>query len=311
VDHVNSVEPMEDKPWLVIDGSMESPHRGNVYVAWTRFDVYGSKNPEHKSHILFARSRDGGKTFAPPVRISDKPGNAVDDSGTVEGAVPAVGPRGEVYLVWSGPEGLVFDKSLDGGWSFGEDKVIAKTPGGWEVPVPGLPRHNGMPVTAVDLSRGRHRGSIYVNWIDVRHGDADVFVTCSRDQGATWGEPVRVNDDPKGNGKAQLFTWMAVDPADGSVNVVFFDRRDTTDHRMGLTLARSVDGGQTFVNYAVNQEPFAVEGRVFFGDYIGVAAQAGRVVAVYPHTVGRGELALSAAVFRFQPGKQATRDEAE
>src|SRR5206468_3371483 len=94
VDHVNSIEPMEDKPWLAVDGSPDSPHRGNIYVAWTRFDVYGSKNPEHKSHILLARSRDGGKSFAPPIRVSDKPGNALDDSGTVEGAVPAVGPRG-------------------------------------------------------------------------------------------------------------------------------------------------------------------------------------------------------------------------
>src|SRR5207249_8203130 len=112
---------------------------------------------------------------------------------------------------------------------------------------------------------------IYVNRIDTRFGDPDVFVAHSRDQGATWSEPVRVNDDPKGNGKAQLFTWMAVDPADGSVNVIFFDRRNTTDHRMGLTLARSVDGGRTFVNHPVNQEPFAVDGSVFFGDYIGVA----------------------------------------
>lgn len=46
-----------------------------------------------------------------------------------------------------------------------------------------------------------------------------MFLLASRDGGRTWGAPVRVNDDPKG--AAQMFTWMAVDPVDGSVNIVF------------------------------------------------------------------------------------------
>ncbi len=306
VDHVNSVTPFEDKPWVAADGSADSPHRGNIYVAWTRFDVYGSRNPEHKSHIYFARSRDGGKSFEVPVRVSDKPGDALDDDGTVEGAVPAVGPKGEVYLAWGGPQGIVFDTSADGGWSFGADKVVTETPGGWTLPAAGMSRHNGLPVTAADISNGKHRGSVYVNWIDERNGDLDVFVIASRDGGATWGEPIRVNDDPKGNGKAQLFTWMAVDRADGSVNVFFYDRRDQKDTRQGLTLARSVDGGKTFVNHRVAQEPFACDERVFFGDYLGVAAQSGLVIGVYPHVTGPRELALSAARFRFKPGTQET-----
>src|SRR5947207_10084816 len=39
VDHVNTLEPFEDKPWLAAD-TTESPHKGNICVAWTRFDVY-------------------------------------------------------------------------------------------------------------------------------------------------------------------------------------------------------------------------------------------------------------------------------
>src|SRR5262249_10333795 len=110
VDHVNTLEPFEDKPWLAIDTNPDSPHQGNIYVAWTRFDVYGSKDPAHKSHIYFARSRDGGRTFAPIQRISAEPGGAVDDSNTVEGAMPAVGPKGEVYIAWAGPKGIVFTR---------------------------------------------------------------------------------------------------------------------------------------------------------------------------------------------------------
>src|SRR5439155_8951058 len=187
-----------------------------------------------KSHIYWARSRDGGRSFSPARRISDQPGGAADDSNTVEGAMPAAGPGGEVYVVWAGPKGLVFKKSSDGGWSFGEDRILAQTPGGWDFPVAGLSRHNGLPVTGVDRSRGPHRGSLYVTWIDKRHGDPDVFLLASRDGGSTWSEPVRVNDDAKGNGKEQLFAWLAVDPRDGSVNVIFYDRRHQADTLTGL-----------------------------------------------------------------------------
>jgi hypothetical protein len=307
VDHLNTAIPFEDKPWLGVDDAEESPNRANVYVAWTRFDVYGSDRPEDKSHIWFARSRDGARTFTPPVRVSDAPGDAKDGDGTVEGVVPSIGVKGEVYLVWAGPAGLVFDRSIDGGYSFGTDKVISQMPGGWDIPLPGIPRHNGMPVTAVDHSRGPDRGTLYVNWIDERNGDTDVFVMASRDGGATWSAPTRVNDDAKGNKRAQLFTWLAVDPADGSVNVVFLDRRDGDGSANSVMVARSVDGGKTFVNHRVNRPAFPSNTDVFYGDYLGIDAHGGRVVAAYPVFIeGRTRLMLEAAVFRFKPGSNET-----
>src|SRR5215212_3460860 len=248
INHVNTVTPFEDKPGLIVDNATASRWKGNVYLAWTRFDVYGSSNPEHRSQIYFTRSTDQGQTFSMPFRISDTGGDCLDSDNTVEGAVPAVGPNGEVYIVWAGPLGLVFDKSTDGGLSFGKDTVIGNIPGGWDFSVTGLERANGMPTTAVDLSDGPNKGTLYVNWIDARNGDPDVFVMSSRDGGDKWSQPVRVNDDKMKNGKEQFFTWMAVDPVDGSVNVVFYDRRDTSRAVTGLTLGRSVDGGRTFVN---------------------------------------------------------------
>ena len=106
INHINSVTPFEDKPGLVVDNAPESPNKGNVYLAWTRFDVYGSSDPDCHSQIYFSRSTDGGKTFAMPIRISDSAGDCRDSDDTVEGAVPAVGPKGEVYIVWAGPLGL-------------------------------------------------------------------------------------------------------------------------------------------------------------------------------------------------------------
>ncbi|MCC7031404.1 MAG: exo-alpha-sialidase [Acidobacteria bacterium] len=302
VDHVNTAIPFEDKPWTVVDRAVDSPHRGSVYVAWTRFDVYGSADPLHRTHIWFARSRDGGGSFQPPLRISDDSGDAKDSDGTVEGAVPAVGPKGEVYVAWAGPKGLSFDRSDDGGWTFGSDTVIGSLTGGWDIPVPGVARHNGMPVTAVDLSGGANRGTVYINFIDERNGDTDVFLLASRDGGRTWAAPVRVNDDPRG--AAQMFTWMAVDPADGAINVVFHDRRGLSGTMTGVTLARSTDGGRTFVNHRVPVEPFdCCAASSFVGDYNGVDAYAGRVVAVFP-TVKGPEQRILAAVMRFRPGTQ-------
>src|SRR5262249_1782247 len=131
IELFNSVEPHEDKPCLKADGSPDSPHRGHLYVAWTRFDVYGSSKPEHKSHIYFSRSVDAGKSFAVPQRISEQPGDARDKSDTVMGACPAVGPKGEVYVVWAGPKSLFFTLSSDAGVTFGKNKVISDC-AGWD-----------------------------------------------------------------------------------------------------------------------------------------------------------------------------------
>jgi hypothetical protein len=291
VDHRNTVLPFEDKPWMAADGN-------TVYLAWTRFDEYGIADPACRTHIVVARSSDGARTFAMPRPISDDPGDCVDSDNTVEGAVPAIGMDGRVHVVWAGPKGLSYDWSADGvAWQ--ADRVIASNPGGWDLPVAGITRHNGMPVTAVDRGEGTHRGTIYVNWIDERNGDPDVFVIRSRDNGTTWSAPVRVNDDPVGNGAAQFFTWMAVDPSDGSVNTLFYDRRGRTGTLSGLTLARSTDGGATFTNYPVAVADFEVSDTITFGDYLGVDARDGRVAGVFPAVEG-GKVVLSAAIFDFR-----------
>jgi len=304
INHVNTVTPFEDKPGIVTDNAEGSRYKGNVYVAWTRFDVYGSSDPQCHSHIYFSRSIDGGKTFAMPFRISDNAGDCRDTSSTVEGVVPAAGPNGEVYVVWAGPLGLVFKKSLDGGLSFSKENIIDQLPGGWDFSMEGLDRANGMPVTGIDLSNSKNKGSLYVNWIDNRNGDRDVFVMSSRDGGETWSAPIRVNDDPLKNGKAQFFTWMSVDPVDGSINVVFYDRRDTEGALTKLTLARSIDGGRTFRNHKIDQPPFACDPKVFFGDYTGIAAYNGRVVPIFMHFTEEKKLAVSVALFHFKPGTQ-------
>ncbi len=42
----------------------------------------------------------------------------------------------------------------------------------------------------------------------------------------------------------QFFTWMSVDPVDGSVNIIYYDRREGDGSGVHVYLARSIDGGR-------------------------------------------------------------------
>ena len=281
IEHLNSIVPFEDKPYPGIDLSPDSPFRGNLYVAWTRFTRYGSASPDDSSFIYIVKSSDGGRTFSRPARIPAGGGDALDGDGTVEGAVPAAGPDGTVYMTWSGPRGIEFTRSRDGGASWERARTILEQPGGWDIKIEGLLRANGMPVTAADISDGPHRGTVYVNWADERNGDSDIFLASSVDDGVTWSEPLRVNQDPVGNGRGQFFTWMSVDPVDGSVNIVYYDRREGDGSGVHVYLARSTDGGRSFAEYRISEQPFVPRADRFFGDYNGISAYGGRVAALW------------------------------
>ncbi|MFZ0923257.1 MAG: sialidase family protein, partial [Candidatus Acidiferrales bacterium] len=126
------------------------------------------------------------------------------------------------------------------------------------------------------------------------NGDVDVFCSTSEDHGMTWGPAVRVNTDAVHDGADQFFQWMAVDAADGSVNVVFYDRRgDPENRKQTVTLARSTDGGKTFANYAWNAQAFDAQ-EAFIGDYTGIAALDGRVYGVWTVKPAPGEAAKGA-----------------
>jgi len=270
----------QDKEWLAADitGSI---YHNNLYMAWTEFDVLGSSNPADSTRILFSRSTDAGAHWATPVRVSDVGGLCLDDDETVEGAVPAVGPNGEVYLAWAGHSLIYFDKSTDGGVTWGNDVVITTQPGGWDFAISGIYRCNGMPITACDISGSPYNGHVYVGWSDQRNGvgDTDVFLMKSTDGGATWGGFVRVNDDAPGS--QQFFPWMCVDPLTGYVYFVFYDRRSTIGDATDVYVAQSSDGGATFTNYEVSDNSFIPDSGVFFGDYINIAALGGKVYPIW------------------------------
>jgi hypothetical protein len=151
----------QDKHWIAVDRT-----NNNLYVTWTQFDEYDPTppNPLDSSMILFSKSLDGGETWSQAKRINRVAGDCYDSDNTVEGAVPAVGPNGEIYVSWAGPAGLVFNRSLDQGETWMSNNVLVnEMPGGWDFAMPGISRANGLPITCCDLSNGPHRGTIYLH----------------------------------------------------------------------------------------------------------------------------------------------------
>ncbi len=278
-DHIPVVEqptqpgiPFEDKPYIIADTGAGS-YAGNLYVGWTRWTLTGSE-------ILLSRSTDGGKTWSKPVEIDGHPGLPRDDNGANEGFDAVVGPDGTLYATWNAGNQIMLTTSHDGGVTFSPPIPVIET-----APIifaiEGLERANGFAQISIDPRGGHAGGNLYVTWSDYRNGDLDVFCAVSRDHGRTWSAPVRVNTDAPHDGAEQFFQWLAVDPATGAVNVVFYDRRtDPKNQKQTVVLARSVDEGKSFSNYAWTDNLFDASG-VFFGDYTGIAAFGDRVYGAW------------------------------
>lgn len=277
----------QDKQWYAID-----PKTNHIYLTWTQFDKYGSTDSKDSSHILFSKSIDAGQTWSEAKRINAIGGDCIDSDNTVEGAMPAVGPNGELYVVWAGSQGLVFNKSLDGGNTWlSKETPITSTPGGWDLSIPGINRSNGLPVTVCDLSDGPNRGTIYVNWTDQRNGstNTDVWLVKSKDGGISWSAPIKVNND--NTNRHQFFTWMAIDQTNGNLYFVFYDRRNYTGLQTDVYMAISNDGGNTFLNKRISETPFIPNAGIFFGDYTNIVAHNNIVRPIWTR-LHNGELSV-------------------
>jgi hypothetical protein len=267
----------EDMPRLFADNQAASPYHGTLYEGWIEWQM-------DRSIMLFARSTDQGRTWSAPIRVSTQAGYPRDDNGDVVGFMGIVGPRGTIYAVWNWGSTIVLAESHDGGRTFAPSRPVMKVGPpyfGGTGGVPGVGRVFGFPQVGLDP----HSGRLYLSWSDYRNGDIDVFVASSADRGRTFSAPVRVNSDSLHDGRDQFFQWMAVDPVTGDVYVQFYDRRgDPENQRTGFTLARSTNGGRTFVNYDWTGSTFLGRG-AFLGDYTWLTAYDGRVYGVWAETV--------------------------
>ena len=284
----------QDKHWLAVD-----PKNNHIFCTWTEFDRYNSKRSKDKSRILFSKSSSSGKSWTEPIAINQFDGDCLDDDNTTEGAVPAAGPKGEIYVAWAWNNRIWFDRSVDGGRTWlDKDIIVASQPGGWNINIPGIQRCNGMPVLVSDLSGGPNHGTLYINWADQRNGatDTDIWLSKSLDGGNTWSAPLRINNDPKG--KHQFFSWLTIDQTSGFLYVVYYDRRAYDDLRTDVYLAVSKDGGETFKNVKISESPFRPNSSVFFGDYNHISAHKGIIRPIWTRLDG-GDLSIWTALVGF------------
>lgn len=249
-----------DKPWITVDNS-KTATRGIIYVAWNLDGASAaSQDPDggvaaHLSRasagadfgnggIAVAHSVDGGSTFSAPTIVAP-----FDQQHFYIGAVPAVAPRGTLYvpfLAYDGSgqvDGMAMVRSTDGGTTFSDVRIVQND-------VVGLPDHlphstfrnTSMPSFAISPKDG----ALVLVWGDYRNNDADVMASTSKDYGHTWSKPVRVNRDKVGNGRDQFEPAIAAS-ANGVFTCTWFDRSyDPGGVLIDEVVAQSSSDGRAF-----------------------------------------------------------------
>lgn len=152
----------------------------------------------------------------------------------------AIGPNGNVHVVFGLGNTVQYTGSTDGGSTFG------KSAKAFEVPNMSLGMRRGPRIAAT-------KDAIVVTAVGGKQGkgrDGDVLSWRSMDAGKTWQGPVRVND--KADSAREGLHAMA-SGEDGSIWCVWLDLRDKKSE---IYAARSADGGETWApNIRVYQSP--------------------------------------------------------
>lgn len=253
-DRPGDAAPHEQAPAQVAIGQ-----DGGVYVLWqNNVKVPGRRFPA--SDLRFARSTDGGRTFAPAITVNDDAGG-IPSSHTFHDL--AVAPDGTVWVSWIDsrakdaaraarprpaqpapaavhghkhmgddenlpPSEIRVARSTDGGRTFGPGMVVDTAP---------------CPCCRTTLAFGAD-GAVYVAWRKEYGGDVrDVVVAKLAAGGSGFSPPVRVHAD------AWVFPAcphtgpsLAVDGR-GRVHVGWYTGQEG---RQGLWYASSDDGGRSF-----------------------------------------------------------------
>ena len=230
-----------DKPMITADTNVGSPFQDRVYVAWD-----AASGGSVSGGIRVGRSSDHGATFT--VNRADDP----KGPGRAIGAVPFVAPNGDLFVAWNdyAANTIAFNRSTDGGATWGRQGVVAKKRIPFDIRIPAESFRGALvyPACDADRSPGPNRGRLSCSWMDLTtDGNTDILLSFSDDNGASWSTPASVTDVQPATDRFNH--WLSVDPVTGNVDVSFYDtRNDTTGFRYetDVYLARSTDGGATF-----------------------------------------------------------------
>ncbi len=184
-----------------------------------------------------------------------------------------IGPSGEVwigYIRQIAPSEIRTVVSWDGGVTWEPPETVSRVT---EVPNADYYR-TSQPTLAIDRSGGANHGKAHIVFSDATTGDSDLRYS-QRDDFLGWLPPIRLNDDPEGNGKDQDFPRMVVDPR-GIVRVIWLDHRnDPGDESIEVWGKVSRDGGQNFEpDFQISDRSFLAPtgSNAFLGDIIGLTA---------------------------------------
>jgi hypothetical protein len=178
----------------------------------------------------------GPRTGAPDNRFHNLAHVNIGPDGQVSVTHQEVGqnPTDRIY-VNTDPDGL-------GPAPFGDAVFVDQSQLTFFEPLPGQPVRGvaAVPTLAYDKSSGPHRGRLYIAYAQAvteqrvdsfgfpigTTTDSNVLVRWSDNNGASWSEAIRANDDPVTEPNSQFFQRIAVDPITGNVAVGWLDSRD-------------------------------------------------------------------------------------
>src|SRR5437588_3019 len=215
--------------------------------------------------------------------------------------MPAVGPNGEIYVVWSDyaamPQAkLLVARSVDGGQTFRAPAFVATTSNGFGAALPNFgnsappcpstsPTITPTPSLAVDRSSGPRRGAVYVAWADAPGGTMHINSAGSFAGGARGVGPPQLH---LGNHNGAWEPAFDVDPSTGALIVAWYDRRDDPANKLtNVYVTESYDGGLSFLPVAmrVTSRPTDPTLDCFgTGSYMGLAAANGTAHPVWSDT---------------------------
>lgn len=274
----------DDKPAIAVGDNTRGPHRGRVYLAWSR------RLSGRAEALETSFSDDGGRAWATPVPVGE--GRFVPLSSSV-----AVGPGGGVYVVATDPfEGLLWAaESTDGGARFGRLRVIAATAPRYSTscsesafPIPAQAARcvNANPVVNV-VTRGREAGDVVVTYESSKANGTQGVYAEGFDPELRRRFRVRVTPSDR-EPADQFLPVSAIDPANGDLWACFYDTTgDSARTHAWYTCTVSRDGGRTWsmpVRAASVPSDETHGGYLQYGDYEGVAADDGVAHPIWTDT---------------------------
>ena len=228
-----------DHESISVDNTPGSPFYGSVYVTWVQFTGLGIHSP-----VLVASSRDGGRSFSPPVKVTQGPIRSNQDARIV------IGPDGTLYLTFD--NGLQGNKgtanfvavSHDGGatwrdpvlFSLYNDAVCLSPPFCFNISGGAFRGPGSYPAPAFDPVRSR----LDVVYADIDpDGRAKIFFTWASATDLTqWSKPVVIAP-----GAGDRFGAELSAAANGGLDLSFYDRSYSGNALVDVTYATSSDGG--------------------------------------------------------------------